>query len=343
MGCLPLVSSLFVMITYLLAPMNGSATIFPVMHGWLSTTPEHSFSGSNMSAADLSKSMTSTQLINSDLDSQTLAVLEKYKGRLKYCCVAEFPNCDIFLCGTLHVAKTSADMVKDVIHEITPQYIVLELCEARIDNLLQEQPDDMATMTIFQVFREAYKSRSFRVFGMGLLTWMQLKAAKIAGNKLGGELTMAAREGMEQGATVILGDRLYGVTIQRVFDKLKFTEKLKMCFVLFWEVLTMSFFKLKEYIQKSEDQAGFIEDEIARFGKHLPSFAKVLIEERDEYLAQTIYEIARVVGGLRGGMGMRTQRYVDRFGTTRYGVPSKPRVLAVVGAGHLAGIQVRLG
>ena len=37
----------------------------------------------------------------------------------------------------------------------------------------------------------------------------------------------------------------------------------------------MSFFKLKDYIQKSEDEAGFVEDEIARFGRHLPVFAKV--------------------------------------------------------------------
>ena len=28
---------------------------------------------------------------------------------------------------------------------------------------------------------------------MGLLTWMQLKAAKVVGNKLGGELSMAAK------------------------------------------------------------------------------------------------------------------------------------------------------
>jgi hypothetical protein len=30
---------------------------------------------------------------------------------------------------------------------------------------------------------------------MGLLSWMQLKAAKIMGNKLGGELAVAAKEG----------------------------------------------------------------------------------------------------------------------------------------------------
>jgi hypothetical protein len=139
------------------------------------------------------------------------------------------------------------------------------------------------------------------------------------GSKLGGELVVAAKVGVHQGATVILGDRLYGVTIQRVFDKLKLYEKLKMAFVLIWEIMTMSFFKLKDYIKKSENEEGFIQDEIARFAKHLPAFAKVLIEERDEYLSQTIFEIARVVN--------------------QSGGQKRIRIVAVVGAGHLSGIQ----
>ena len=121
-------------------------------------------------------------------------LLQKYKGRVVCCTIAQFPHCDVLLCGTLHVAKTSADMVQDVVRSLAPQYIVLELCEARIDNLLEVY--DVANtqnVTLVQVAREAYREKSFKVFGMGLLTWMQLKAAKVVGNKLGGELTMAAK------------------------------------------------------------------------------------------------------------------------------------------------------
>jgi threonine dehydratase len=49
---------------------------------------------------------------------------------------------------------------------------------------------------------------------------MQTKAAALLGNKLGGELIAAAKEAHLLGSTVILGDRLYGVTIQRAFDKI---------------------------------------------------------------------------------------------------------------------------
>ena len=82
----------------------------------------------------------------------------------------------------------------------------------------------------------------------------------MVGNKLGGELSVAAQEGIARydsretspppspsfcrpldprcvlsGATVVLGDRLYGVTIQRVFDALGWREKIKMVVILLWE------------------------------------------------------------------------------------------------------------
>ena len=252
-------------------------------------------------------------------DPEIGSMVEKYRGRLVYCSVPQFPNCDILLCGTLHVAKTSADMVEDTIKVLKPGFIVLELCEARLENLVEEARN----VTFFDVVRESFKERSIKVFGMGLLTWMQLKSAKALGSTLGEEQTVAAKVGAHLGSTVILGDRLYGVTFQRVFDKLKFFEKLKFAIVLVWEVLTMSFLKLKDYIKKSENQEGFIQDEIARFGKYLPALAKVLIEERDEYLAKTIHDIAREVGHSRNSViGMK-----------------RSRIMAVVGAGHLAGIQ----
>jgi hypothetical protein len=106
------------------------------------------------------------------IDPEISSMIEKYKGRFSCCSVPQFPNCDILLCGTLHVAKTSADMVKDAIQVLKPGYIVLELCEARVDNLCDEE---VRNVTFADVVRESYKVRSLKVFGMGLLTWMQLK------------------------------------------------------------------------------------------------------------------------------------------------------------------------
>jgi hypothetical protein len=112
-------------------------------------------------------------------DPEISSMEEKYKGRLIRCSIAQFPNCDVLLCGTLHVAKTSADMVQDTLKVLRPEYIVLELCEARIDNLCEVEEE--RNITLSDVIKDSYREKSFKIFGMGLLCWMQLKAAKVVG------------------------------------------------------------------------------------------------------------------------------------------------------------------
>ena len=249
---------------------------------------------------------------------------EKYKGKVVSCTMEKYPHCEVILCGAIHVTQASSAMVEDVIQEVKPQFIMLELCEARVDTLLEVQ--EVRNITLRQVFEESFHARSVRTLGMGLLSWMQLKAANILGSQLGREQATAAKVGTLCGAMLILGDRLYEVTIQRIFDRLGLMEKIRFIFIFLWEVLTLSVHKLKEYVSKSETEDGFIANEIERFGKHLPGIAETVINERDEYMAQTIAEIARV------GFGPPHNR--------RNG-----RVVAVVGAGHLIGLQkwLRLG
>lgn len=57
------------------------------------------------------------------------------------------------------------------------------------------------------------------------------------------------------------------------------------------QVLTMSFFKLQDYIKKSERDENFIREELKIFRKYLPTFASVIIDERDEYLSQSVCEL----------------------------------------------------
>lgn len=69
-------------------------------------------------------------------------------------------------------------MVQDTISILKPKYIILELCEERIDNLFEKLERNI---TLSEVCRECYKQKSMKVLGMGLLSWMQLKAAKLLG------------------------------------------------------------------------------------------------------------------------------------------------------------------
>ena len=181
---------------------------------------------------------------------QVSILSQTYKSKFVQCSVPSIPNCKVFLCGTLHVTKNSADFVKDAIQRLQPDYVIIELCEARIESLC-ESVEDMQNVTFSSVVKSSWSERSFKTLGMGLLVWMQTKAANLLGTKLGGELATAARQAHLNGATLILGDRLYSVTVQRALDKLTSFEKFKVACMLVWEILTMSIFRLKDYISKS--------------------------------------------------------------------------------------------
>ena len=109
-----------------------------------------------------------------------------------------------------------------------------------------------------------------------------------------------------------------------MMDKLTLLEKMKISFILIWETLTITVLKLRDYLQKSETDSTFIEDEIEQFTKYLPNVADVLISERDEYIAQTIHEVAE-----RG------------FGPTPppgANILHRGAIVAVIGAAHLSGV-----
>mmetsp|Transcript_40461 Transcript_40461/g.41279 ORF Transcript_40461/g.41279 Transcript_40461/m.41279 type:complete len:776 (+) Transcript_40461:178-2505(+) len=245
-------------------------------------------------------------------------LLEKYKGKLVMCRADKYPHCDIILCGSIHVTTSSGVMAEEVIGTMKPKFVMLELCEARVDSIV-ELPTSQ-NLTLVQVMQETYRTRSAKTLGMGLLSWMQVKAAKLMGNQLGGEQAAAARVGAKTGAMLVLGDRHYSVTIQRIMDKLSFLGKVKLLLIFLWEILTMTVTKLKDYVKKSEADAAFVQTELKKFSEYMPELSDAVISERDEYMAQTLCEIARV-----------------GFGPGPHKEPCV--VVAVVGAGHLTGIQ----
>ena len=176
------------------------------------------------------------------------------------------------------------------------------------------------------------------------------QAAKLLGQKLGGELAVAAKEAHKIGSILILGDRFYGVTIQRAFDCLTFFEKCKVGIMMMWEILTMSLFKVKNYVTKSETEDDFIGNQITqlgimpfmhnymcifniilrltvhmylyfmcmRKGKYLPSLVEVLIKERDEYISQTLLEVASQMESRAYGKGGRSCSILAVVGAGKY-------------------------
>jgi pheromone shutdown protein TraB len=121
--------------------------------------------------------------------------------------------------------------------------------------------------------------------------------------------------------------------MQRIMDRLSLFEYLKMTALTIWELLTFQLKHAKEYVHNSETNVTFVEDEINSYRNFSPSLAETIVNERDEYLAQSIIESANV---------LTTYYEINNQTKKTCNENNEIRLVAVVGLGHLKGIKEAL-
>jgi pheromone shutdown-related protein TraB len=214
----------------------------------------------------------------------------------------KFNEKEIILVGTAHVSKESARLVKSVIEEENPDTVCVELCQPRFQAI--QQKDRWQDTDIVKVIKE---KKSFLLLSNLLLASFQKRIAKQFDVKPGEEMITAINTAESTGARIHLADREIRTTLSRTWRVMGFWSKIKLIFQL-----TLSLGQLDEI--KEEDiekmkQQDVLETLLAEVGKSLPALKSILIDERDQYLAEKI----RTAPG--------------------------NKIVAVVGAGHIPGIQ----
>jgi len=209
---------------------------------------------------------------------------------------------EFILVGTAHVSKESARLVKSVIEEEKPDTVCVELCQSRFQAI--QQKDRWQNTDIIKVIKE---KKSFLLLSNLLLASFQKRIAKQFDVKPGEEMITAINTAESTGAQIHLADRDIRTTLSRTWRIMGFWSKIKLVFQL-----TLSLGQLDEI--KEEDiekmkQQDVLETLLAEVGKSLPALKSILIDERDQYLAEKI----RTAPG--------------------------NKIVAVVGAGHIPGIQ----
>ena len=214
----------------------------------------------------------------------------------------KFNEKEIILVGTAHVSKESARLVQSVIEEEKPDTVCVELCQSRFQAIRQK--DRWQETDIVKVIKE---KKSFLLLSNLLLASFQKRIAKQFDVKPGEEMIAAINSAESSGAQIHLADRDIRTTLSRTWRVMGFWSKIKLIFQL-----TLSLGQLDEI--KEEDiekmkQQDVLETLLAEVGKSLPALKSILIDERDQYLAEKI----RTAPG--------------------------NKIVAVVGAGHIPGIQ----
>ena len=218
----------------------------------------------------------------------------------------EIDDRKIYLVGTAHVSKTSADLVEETIREYKPDSICLELCSPRLDSL--KNPDRWRETDIFEVVRSG---RSHLLFTQLLLSSFQKRLAQKFGIKPGEEMHRALSVANETGTDIEVIDREIRTTLKRAWANLGLWTLLKLFFSFIFSVFSPEEISEKDIEELKEgDSLLSILEEFADF---MPEVKEVLIDERDKYMAEK----------LRTTVG--------------------PTIVAVVGAGHCKGIKEIIG
>ncbi|UCF95565.1 MAG: TraB/GumN family protein [Desulfobacterales bacterium] len=209
---------------------------------------------------------------------------------------------EIILVGTAHVSRESAELVNALIQEEKPDTVCVELCPSRYQAIRQKER--WQDTDIVKVIKE---KKSFLLLANLLLASFQKRIAKKFNIQPGAEMIQAIETGEAIGATIHLADRDIRTTLSRTWRIMGLWSKLKLLFHL---VLSLGRVEdiHEEDVEKMK-QEDVLESVLSEVGKSLPVLKKILIDERDQYLALKIRH-----------------------------APGR-KIVAVVGAGHMPGIK----
>ena len=211
----------------------------------------------------------------------------------------------ILLIGTAHISQSSVDEVNTVINQVKPDTVCIELCSSRYQAMLAK--DQWKNMDIFKVIREG---KSFLLFANLIMTAFQKRLGSRLGVKPGSEMFEAANVAEKLNSELVLADRDVKITLQRTWRGMRFWGKMK----VLGQLLASLF--IREEISKEEieklKESDALSEAMKMLAEQSPEMKRILIDERDQYMAEKI----------RQSMGKL--------------------VVAVVGAGHVKGLTAEL-
>lgn len=213
------------------------------------------------------------------------------------------------LLGTAHVSLKSLEAVKAAIDSGLYETVAVELDGNRHRQLTD--PEALYQLDIFQIIRQ--DKIGLVAANLSLAAYQRRLAAQL-GIEPGAELKAASTEAATRGLRLELIDRDAGVTLKRAWSSLGFFKRAQLAAELGVGLLSSEDVGEAEIEQLK--QGDLLESSFGEFAKQTPELFESIIAERDRYMAAKLQ-------ALQGQAGVS-------------------RVLAVVGAGHLAGLAKAL-
>lgn len=217
----------------------------------------------------------------------------------------EFNGRKITLVGTAHVSQESVEEVKETIRKIKPDCVAVELDEKRADSI--KNPSRYSQLDLVKVLK---RKEGFLLLANLMLSSYQRRMGLNAGVKPGDEMIAAMNAADENKICCSLVDRPIQITLKRAWGKNSFFGKCKLLATLLASAFSKEEIDPEEIEKlKERNEMDSMMDELSEY---MPVIKEVLIDERDRYLASKIWE------------------------------SEGDNIVAVLGAGHLPGVQAYL-
>ncbi|MFK8027881.1 MAG: TraB/GumN family protein [Gammaproteobacteria bacterium] len=218
-------------------------------------------------------------------------------------------NTNITIIGTAHVSKASAEAVRKLIETNQFDVIAIELCESRYKSIIN--PNSLADMDLFEVIKT--KKASMVAASLALGAYQQ-RLAEQFDVQPGEEMRVAIDLAKENELQLELVDRDIGITLKRLYRNIPWWRKLYVISGLIASVMTNE--KVTEEEIEKLKTGDMLENTFAQFATSAYDLFSPLIAERDQFMSAKLRQVVEKRDG--------------------------NNILAVVGAGHLAGIKKEL-
>lgn len=188
---------------------------------------------------------------------------------------------ELILVGTAHVSPRSVKDVKEVIETENPETVCIELDKNRFQTITEKEK--YQNTDVIKIIKDG-KSGLFLV--NLILSNYQRKMAEQFNIQSGQEIIQAIESSNDIGAELVLADRDIQTTFKRIWKSCSFWDKSKLLTAILFSIFDNE--EITEEDLEKLKQEDILTASINELGEQFSGVKSVLVDERDQYLAENI-------------------------------------------------------
>jgi pheromone shutdown-related protein TraB len=191
---------------------------------------------------------------------------------------------NLYLIGSSHISKQSIKEIKKAFEDLKPDLVAVELDKQRLHGLMS---DKKSKFSLYDIKRVGLKGFLFALIG----SWASNKLGKLVGVKPGTEMKTAIKLAKKNKVKVALIDQNIEVTLKKFSKAFTWKEKFRVISDIFQALVLRKKDKVLTFDLNKVPSRKIINMLIAQVKERYPNLHKVIIEERNYYMARKLKKL----------------------------------------------------